>query len=66
MELPQFQKSIGVRDLNPVLEEILELPLSYEKDVLRYAVKLMRVYAGKGYRADLLPLCPLGYRWLGQ
>lgn len=42
------------------IEKLMELPLTYDRDVLKQAVHLMQEYAGKGYRADLLPLYPLG------
>lgn len=61
----RFYKSIRAGKLHPALEEILTLPLSYDKDVLRHAVTLMQTYAGKGYHADWLPLRPLGYGLLG-
>jgi hypothetical protein len=38
---------------------LMKLPLGYDRAVLKEAVCLMRAYAGKGYRADLLPLFPL-------
>jgi hypothetical protein len=40
--------------------EIMSLPLELDRQVLRRAQILMQEYAGKGYRADLLPLYPLG------
>jgi hypothetical protein len=45
--------------LHPILEEILSLPLNWNRENLRCARNLMQVYAGKGYRVDLLPLYPL-------
>ena len=50
---------------HPAIKEIMSLPLGWDRDVLRRAVELMQAYAGKGYRADLLPLYPLGkeLRW---
>jgi hypothetical protein len=59
------------RNGNPpaALLEILSLPLNWNRQVLRRAQTLMQVYAGKGYRADLLPLYPLGKEiksWLIQ
>ena len=39
--------------------EIMKLPLGYDRTVLREAACLMQIYAGKGYRVDLLPLYPL-------
>ena len=54
---------------HPRLAELMSLPLGWERPVLRRAQHLMQCYAGKNYRADLLPLYPLGreikYR-LGQ
>lgn len=44
---------------HPAAKEILSLPLCWERSVLKQAQNLMRAYAGKGYRADLLPLYPL-------
>ncbi|HXF85647.1 MAG TPA: hypothetical protein VNK49_09675 [Anaerolineales bacterium] len=45
---------------HPAIEELMSLPLGFDRDVLKTAVALMQAYAGKGYRADLLPLYPLG------
>lgn len=42
------------------ITELMTLPLAYDRDILRKAASLMQVYAGKGYRADLLPLFPAG------
>ncbi len=39
--------------------ELMRLPLEYDRAVLKQAARLMQVYAGKGYRVDLLPLFPL-------
>ena len=41
------------------IAELMKLPLRYDRAVLKGAVYLMQSYAGKGYRADLLPLFPL-------
>ncbi|HLO14436.1 MAG TPA: hypothetical protein VK206_06390 [Anaerolineales bacterium] len=41
------------------IAEIMSLPLGYDRAVLKKAARLMQVYAGKGYRVDLLPLYPL-------
>lgn len=46
---------------HPAISEIMDLPLKYERPVLKRAAKLMQDYAGKGYRVDLLPLFPLGH-----
>jgi len=45
---------------NPAIEELMSLPLGWDRAVLRRAVVLMQTYASKGYRADLLPLYPIG------
>jgi hypothetical protein len=42
------------------VEELMTLPLEYDRTVLKKAANLMQTYAGKGYRVDLLPLFPLG------
>lgn len=42
------------------IAELMKLPLEYDREVMRHAVTLMQEYAGKGYRADLLPYYPLG------
>jgi hypothetical protein len=39
--------------------ELMTLPLSEDRAVLKKAARLMQAYAGKGYRVDLLPLIPL-------
>jgi len=41
------------------IADLMKLPLGYDRAVLGEAVGLMQAYAGKGYRADLLPLFPL-------
>ncbi len=46
--------------MHPAIEKLLSLPLGWDRSVLRQARGLMRDYAGTGYRADLLPLYPLG------
>jgi len=45
---------------HPAIDELMSLPLGWDRDVLRRAVQCMQGYSGKGYRADLLPLYPLG------
>ena len=56
--------------VHTAIEELLSLPLGWDRDILRRARGLMQDYASKGYRADLLPLYPLGmelrYRLLGR
>jgi len=48
---------------HPAIAELMTLPLKHDRDVLKKAVTLMQAYAGKGYRADLLPLYPIKY-WI--
>ncbi len=43
---------------HPIIAELMTLPLGYDRAVLKKAAQLMQAYAGKGYRADLLPLYP--------
>ena len=45
---------------HPALVELMSLPLSWDRQVLGRAQALMQGYAGKKYRADLLPLYPIG------
>ncbi len=42
-----------------VLEQLMALPLGWDRVVLEEARRLMKAYAGKAYRIDLLPLYPL-------
>jgi hypothetical protein len=64
-ELDAWQLEFGIyhrvkgRYPHPAIAELMTLPLSYDRVVLKKAVTLMQAYAGKGYRADLLPLYPL-------
>ncbi len=44
---------------HPAVAELMTLPLGYDRSVLKKAAHLMQIYAGKGYRIDLLPLFPL-------
>ena len=57
----QFRLYHQLTDKQPhsAIAELLSLPLTYDRAVLKKAVVLMQTYAGKGYRADLLPLYPL-------
>ena len=64
----RFYKETSSKKLAPTLEEMLALPLNYDRDNLQRAAKLMRGYAGKGYRIDLYPIYPLLREiryWLG-
>jgi len=46
--------------IHSAIAELLSLPVKYDRDVMMRAVTLMQAYAGKGYRADLMPYYPLG------
>ncbi len=46
--------------MHPMIEKLLSLPFGWDRAVLQQARVLMQEVAGKGYRADLLPLYPLG------
>lgn len=65
-ELDAWQLEFGIyhrvrgRYPHPAIAELMALPLSYDRAVLRKAAKLMQEYAGRGYRSDLLPLYPWG------
>ena len=56
--------------MHKAIEEMLSMPLNWDREILKRARVLMQEYAGKGYRADLLPLYPLGkeirFRLSGQ
>ena len=64
-ELDAWQLEFGIyhrikgKYPHPAVAELMELPLGYNRTVLQEAARLMQAYAGKGYRADLLPLFPL-------
>jgi hypothetical protein len=64
-ELDAWQLEFGIyhrikgKYPHPVIAELMELPLGYDRTVLSKASGLMQTYAGKGYRVDLLPLFPL-------
>lgn len=64
-ELDAWQLEFGiyhrVKGVYPhtAIEEIMSLPLKYDRFILKKAAQLMQAYAGKGYRVDLLPLFPL-------
>jgi hypothetical protein len=64
-ELDAWQLEFGIyhrvkgRYPHPAIAELMTLPRIYDRQVLKKAVTLMQAYAGKGYRADLLPLYPL-------
>jgi len=55
--LPGRHEEAEDRDRN--IRRLMALPLGWDRTVLRTARDLMRAYAGKTYRVDLLPLYPL-------
>ena len=75
-ELEAWQLQFGLyhqmtnAKMHKAIEELMSLPLSWDRAVLQRARELMQEYAGKGYRVDLLPLYPVGselrYRFMGQ
>jgi hypothetical protein len=52
-------KNITGKQITPLLEEILSLPLNMERGNLQNVRRLMTQYAGKNYGANLLPLYPI-------
>ena len=64
-ELDAWQLEFGIyyrikgRYPHSAIAELMTLPLQFDRAVLKKAAQLMRAYAGKGYRVDLLPLFPL-------
>ena len=46
-------------DRDRIMPRLMSLPLGWDRSVLQTARDLMRAYAGKAYRVDLLPLYPL-------
>ena len=54
----------GVPGQATVIRDLLQLPLGWDRPALRTARGLMRQYAGRSYRADLLPLYPLHHEVL--
>ncbi len=54
-----FHQLAGCYPNHPAAGELMSLPLGWEREALERARALMRAYAGKGYRVDLLPLYPL-------
>lgn len=51
-------------DRTALIDELLALPLGWDRSVLRTTRRLMQQYAGKRYRIDLLPLYPLHHELL--
>lgn len=59
LEWKIYHRMIG-RYPRKAIEDLMALPLSWDREVLKKAVELMQAYSGKGYRIDLLPLYPIG------
>jgi len=55
----RIYKRMTGKELHPLLEELLALPLSFDRSILRQARGLMTKFAGKGYGAWILPLYPI-------
>jgi hypothetical protein len=53
-----FLQDMTGTQLDPVLQELLMLPLGFSREVLKGAANLMKAHS-PGYRIDLLPLYPL-------
>lgn len=58
VEFRLFKRLTG-KTLKPELEELLSLPLGYDRNTLRHAQKLMTKFAGFWYGAWVLPLYPI-------
>lgn len=57
-EFRLLKRMLG-RDLHPLLEELLTLPLNFDRDNLRHARRLMHKFAGFWYCAWILPMYPI-------
>jgi hypothetical protein len=55
----RLYKKLTGKNLNPELEELLSLPLGYDRAALKQAQRLMTKFAGARYLAWLLPLYPI-------
>jgi hypothetical protein len=53
-----FYQVMTGSQLNPTLQDILNLPLGWSRVVLKETADLMKAYS-PGYRIDLLPLYPI-------
>lgn len=53
-----FYQDMTGSPLNPLLQELLQLPLNYSRVGLKDATRLMKAYS-PGYRIDLYPLYPI-------
>jgi len=54
-----FKEITGCYPAHPAVEELMTLTPGWDRHILQRARILMRMYAGVGYRIDLLPLFPL-------
>ncbi len=52
-------KRLTGKTLHAILEELLSLPLTMDRDTLQRAREIMIQYAGKSYGANWLPLYPI-------
>jgi hypothetical protein len=50
--------ALGGSIFSSALNELMSLPVGYDRDMLKKVRFLMQDYAGKGYRIDLLPRYP--------
>lgn len=57
MEFRIYHRIVGNYP-HAAIADLMTLPLAHDRQVLKKAASLMQAYAGKGYRADLLPLFP--------
>jgi hypothetical protein len=55
----RIYQTLGGNIFNSSLNELMGLPLNYNREMLQRVRFLMQDYAGKGYRIDLLPRYPL-------
>lgn len=55
----RLYKKITGKELNPILEEMLTMPINFDRANLRRARTLMTMHAGKRYGAWVLPLYPI-------
>ena len=55
----RLYKHLAGKTLRPELEELLALPLNFDRNVLKHARHLMTKFAGFWYAAWILPLYPI-------
>jgi hypothetical protein len=58
LQFREYHRLTG-KPIPSAIAELLSLPLGWDRVVLMRARELMKAYAGRAYRADLLPLYPL-------